>query len=59
MCFKQDGDISTLDGKFLKLVDQFTYLVSNISSTESDVNICIGKEWTAIDRLLIIWNSDL
>ena len=59
MCFKQDGDISTLDGKPLKLVDQFTYLGSNISSTESDVNIRIGKAWTAIDRLSIIWKSDL
>ena len=27
----------------LKLVDQFTYLNSNISSTENDVNIHIGK----------------
>ena len=43
MYFKQDGDISTLNGKPLKLVDQFTYLGSNITSTESDVNILVGK----------------
>ena len=30
---------------------------SNISSTESDINICIAKSWTAIDRLSIIWKS--
>ena len=39
MCFKQDRAISTLNGKPLKLIDLFTYLGSNISSTESDVNI--------------------
>ena len=40
-------------------MDQFIYLGSNISSTESDVNIRIGKAWTFIDRLTIIWKSDL
>ena len=56
MRFKQEGAISILSGKPLKLVDQFTYLNSNISSTETDVNICQTKAWTAIDRLSIIWN---
>ena len=32
-CFKQEGAISTLNGKPLKLVDKFTYIGSNISST--------------------------
>ena len=59
MCFKQDAAISTLNDKPLKSVDHFTYLGSNVSSTESDVNKCIGKAWTAIDRLLIIWKSNL
>ena len=58
ICFKQNRAISTLNGKLLKLVDQFTYHGSNISSTERDVNICIRNIWTAIDRLLIIWKSD-
>ena len=43
----------------LKLLDQFIYLGSNISSTESNVNRCIGKPWIAIDRLSIIWKSNL
>ena len=43
MCFKQDEAISTLNGKPLKLVDQFIYLGSNISFTESIVNIHLGK----------------
>ena len=57
MCFKQDGAISTLSAKPLKIIEQFTYLGNIISSTESDVNI--GKAWTAIDSLLIICKSDL
>ena len=35
-----------------------TYLSSNISSTERDVNVCIGKPWTAINILSTIWKSD-
>ena len=59
MCFKRKGVISTLSGRPLILVDKFTYLGSNVSSTESDVNICLVKAWTVIDRLLIIKRSDL
>ena len=32
MCFNQKGDISTLDGTSLKLVDKFTYLGSSVST---------------------------
>ena len=42
-----------------KISRPVVYLGSNISSTESDVNIHIGNSWTAIDRLLTIWKSDL
>ena len=42
-----------------RLLNQFTFLGSNISSTESDVNMLIRKAWTAIDKLSIIWKSDL
>ena len=48
MCFKEGGIISTLSCKPLKLIDQFTYLGSNISSIESDVYIWLGKEWNTI-----------
>ena len=57
MCFNKDGTISTLNGRPLELIDQLTYFGSNISSTENNVNKCIGKEWTSIDSLLIIWKS--
>ena len=59
MCFNQKGDIFTLDGTSLKLVDKFTYLGSSVSSTEKDINTRLMKAWTAIDRLLIIWKSNL
>ena len=53
VCFKGVG-ISTLSSKPWKLVDQFTYFGSNISSTESDFIIHLGETRTAIDRLLKI-----
>ncbi len=53
------GDISTLDRTSLKLVDKFTYLGSSVSSTEKDIDTQLTKAWTAIDRLSIIWKSDL
>ena len=59
MCsFNKKEPYPTLSGKPLKLVDQFIYFDSNISSTESDVNIRLAKAWTAIDRLSIIWKFD-
>ena len=36
---KREGDTSTQSGKSLKLVNKFTYLDSNNSFTENDVNI--------------------
>ena len=59
MCFNQTGDISTLCGSSLKFVDKFTYQGSSVSSTEKDIDTWLGKVWTAIDRLSVIWKSDL
>ena len=58
MCYNQTGDISTLEGTSLKLVDKFTYLGSSVSSTEKDIDTRLTKAWTAIDRLSIIWKSN-
>ncbi len=58
MCFNQRGDISTLNGRSLKLVDKFTYLGSSVSSTETDINTQLAKAGTAIDRLSVIWKSE-
>ena len=38
MYFNQRGNISTLKGRPLKLVNKFTYLGSSVSSTEKDIN---------------------
>ena len=43
----------------LKLVDKFTYLGSSVSSTETDINMRLAKAWTAIDKISVIWKSDL
>ena len=59
MCFNQTGDISTLDGTSLRLVDKFTYLGSSVSSSEKDTDTRLTKAWTAIDKLSIIWKSNL
>ena len=59
MCYNQTGDISTLEGTSLKLVDKFTYLGSSVSSIEKDIDTRLTKAWLAIDRLSIIWKSDL
>ena len=57
--YNQTGNITTLDGACLRLVDKFTYLGSSVSSTENDIDTRLMKAWTAIDRLSIIWKSDL
>ena len=59
VCFNQTGDISTQNGSSLKLVDKFTYLGSTVSSTAKDIDTRLSKAWTAIDRLSVIWKSDL
>ena len=59
MYFKREGTISILNGGSLKLVNKFTYLGSNVSSTECDIDMRQPKVQTAIDWLSIIWKSDL
>ena len=59
ICFNQIGDISTLNGSPLKLVEKFTYPGSSVSSTDTDINTRLAKAWRAIDRLSVIWKSNL
>ena len=59
MCFNQAGDISTREGTSLKLVDKFSYVGSSVSPTEKDIDTRLTKGWTAIDKLSIIWKSNL
>ena len=49
--YNQTGDISTLGGTSLKLVDKFTYLGSSVSSTEKDIDtLTKAISWTAITQ---------
>ena len=50
MCFNQKGDISTLEGTSLKLVDKFTYQGSSVSSTEKDIDTRLTKAEQAKTR---------
>ena len=59
MCFNKRDDISTLKGGPLKLVDKFTYLGGSLSSTKKDINTWLAKAWTTINKLSVIWKSDL
>ena len=59
MFFNQTGDISTLNGSSLKLVDKFIYLGSSVSLTKTDIDMQLAKAWTAIKSLSVIWKSDL
>ena len=58
MCVNQRGDISTLNGSSLKIVDRFAYLGSSVSLTEKDINTQPAKAWTAIDRISVIGKLD-
>ena len=43
ICYNQTGEISTLNGSSLKLLDKFTYLGSSVSSTETDIDTRLAK----------------
>ena len=40
-------------------MDKFPYLGRSVSSIENDIKTRLAKTWTAIDRLSVIWESDL
>ena len=50
MCFNQRGDITTLNGSYLKLVDKFIYPGSSVSSTEKDIKTRLAKAWNKLWR---------
>ena len=51
MSFNQTGDISILNGSFLKLV--------HLPWKQYLINTRLAKSWTANNRLSVIWKSDL
>ena len=46
-------------GRQQQPLDKFTYLGSSVLSTEKDIDTRLMKTCTAIDKLSIIWKSDL
>ena len=59
MCFNQRDHISTTNRRSLKLVDKFTYHQRSVSSTENYINRWLAKACTAIDKLSVIWKTEL
>ena len=59
MCLDERGNISTLNGGPQKQVHKFSYLGSSISSTKNYINMGLAKAWTSINRVSVIWKSDL
>ena len=55
----KESNITTPDGTPLKLVDNFPYRGSSVSSTEKNIDTKLTKAWKATDSLSIIWKSDL
>ena len=54
VCFNQRNDISKLNRRSLKLIDNFSYIGRSVSSTENYINSKIAKAWPSIDRLSVI-----
>ena len=60
MLFNQDeGDLKTLDGDVLNQVEDFQYLGAWLNTCSKDINIRIGRAWTALLKLNTIWKSNL
>ena len=54
-----EGDLKALNSEYLKNVDDFLYLGSWIECCSKDVNVRIGRAWSALHKLNTIWKSDL
>ena len=59
MCFNQGGDISSLNGRSLKLADKFILPGISTASTENGINTWLAKTWIVINKLSVIWKSEL
>ena len=61
ICENQDASVGmkSLADKNIKQVLDLKYLGSYIASTEHDVNIRLGKAWSALNQMDKIWKSKL
>ena len=53
------ASLKDINGTTLKQVTNFQYLGSWVDSTKKDIDVRIGKAWTACSKLSNIWRSDL
>ena len=54
-----NSSILSIDGTVIRTTILSYYLGSSVSSTEKDIDTRLTKAWTAIDKLSIIWKSNL
>jgi len=61
LCYNQyhSGTIKSMKNENIKAVQDFTYLGSSIASTKKDIEIRLGKAWSALNKLDVIWKSSL
>ena len=61
ICYNQQhtSTIKSYQNNNISAVKEFTYLGSNISSTKRDIEIRLGKAWSALNKLDVIWKSSL
>ena len=61
ICYNQhhSGSIKLLNISNIKAVEEFTYLGSNIASTNRYVQIRLGKAWYTLNNVDTIWKSSL
>ena len=51
--------MSSQNSERIKQANEFKYLGSYIASTEQNINVRIGKAWSALNQLTNIWKSRL
>ena len=54
-----EPEIKTSDGSTLEIVNEFTYLGSQVSSSKADIKRRIALAWTSANKLQKIWKSSL
>ena len=54
-----EGQIVSLSGCCIEELDDFLYLGSWVVSSRKDINVRIGKAWSALSKMEKIWKSDL
>lgn len=57
--FNQQSSMQTVSGKAIKSVESFTFIGTEVNSSVKDVKIRMFKDWTASNKMDMIWKSNL